>query len=184
MRFDSLEHLAAWQATGRFPKIHDNIVAMAVTELAGVRLLDLGCSYGLLGAQLLKRGAAITVTGIDVDEDVIRAAVGAGVPVGFCNLKVERGTFMNVHGIIQDYQITAVVARRIFPELFGADLEAGKEFANILHYAGIKEMVVEGRVISPNAVNQLQGIDQEVAMLSGSFQERKRVGAVSYLTAR
>ena len=53
-RFNSPEHLETWKLRGRYPAIHDCIADTAATFMKGSRLLDLGCSYGLLGARIAK----------------------------------------------------------------------------------------------------------------------------------
>lgn len=184
MRYDSAEHLKAWQADGTFPKIHEAIANVALTELTGRRVLDLGCSYGLLGARLRKWGVATEAVGIDVDENVIAAAQAAGVPVGFNHLRLERASFPEALAIVKAQHLDVVIARRIMPELFGKDLEAGKLFAHLLARAGVKEMIIEGRINTLSATNPLKSIDQEVEMVSVAYREKRRVGAISYLVAR
>lgn len=184
MRYDSAAHLAAWAKDGTFPKIHNAIVNVAAAELGARVVLDLGCSYGLLGARLIKMGVVDIAIGVDIDGDVLQAAHDAGVPITQHHLKIEPATFAELLASVRGHRVTAVLARRILPELFGHDIPAGKQFAHLLARAGVKEMVVEGRVISPSATNPLQSIDAEVAMLDEAFKEKRRVGAVSYLLAR
>jgi len=85
---------------------------------------------------------------------------------------------------LQAAEIDVMVARRVLPELFGGDLAAGRLFAAMLAEIGVREIVLEGRVATVNAVNALRCLDDEVALLSGYFAERSRAGAVSYLMAR
>lgn len=184
MRYDAIEHLEAWQANGRFPKIHDAITDMAMASLRGRRILDLGCSYGLLGTRLRQNGLADVVVGVDASLDVLSDALRAGIPIMARPLRVTRESLPQLLAWVREHKLDAIVARRILPELFGNDLETGRLFGHLVARAGIKEMIIEGRVISPNAKNPLQSIDQEVKMLVESFREVKRAGAVSYLVAR
>jgi hypothetical protein len=78
-----------------------------------------------------------------------------------------------------------IIARRIMPELFGADLDLGKRFAADMAAAGIREILIEGRVVSARSTNALASIDAEVEMLTtgGFYREARRIKAVSYLQA-
>jgi hypothetical protein len=76
-----------------------------------------------------------------------------------------------------------MLARRCLPELFGDDLPLGRDFAAAIHGAGIKEIFLEGRVVTQGAVNVLKSVADEVDLLSGHYHEVKRIGAVSYLKA-
>src|SRR5438067_4688470 len=128
MRFDAAEHLAAWKQAGTFPKIHNAIAAVAVSELVARTILDLGCSHGLLGARLVKLGVVDTAIGIDVDSRAIEAGKAAGVPVAFNHLKIEKETMPEVMALVKAHRVTGIIARRILPELFGADPGAGRTF--------------------------------------------------------
>ncbi len=184
MRYNSLDHLKGWQESRAFPNIHHPVTSMFCTEVTGRRVLDLGCCHGLLGARLLERKAADVVIGVDADAAAIAAARAAGVPVAFNHLKVERSTFLNISELITLNRLDVVLARRIIPELFGADLNAGIAFSGLLADAGIKELILEGRASSSKAVNSLSSIDREVALFKGRWAVKASAGAVRYLQAR
>src|SRR3954469_9754568 len=86
VRFNSPEHLAAWQERGQFPVIHDAMARAAANLMRGDGILDLGCSYGLLGARIAHENVARAVVGVELDPQVIQAASTAGVPVQFVTM--------------------------------------------------------------------------------------------------
>lgn len=180
MRFDAPEHLKAWKETGAYPKIHDRIAQVACTEMLGRVLVDLGCSYGLLGHRIAKsvNGKAV---GVDADEKVLLEAIAAGIDSQLICLRVKRATISKLCEVIAGQDVDALIARRVLPELWGEDLDGGKEFAGAIADAGVKELFIEGRVKSPGATNALSSIDAEVALMTGPFKESTRVGPVSYM---
>jgi SAM-dependent methyltransferase len=179
-RFNSPEHLAKWRATGRYPLIHDAMSGAAASLVCGSRLLDLGCSYGLLGARIAYAagGAAF---GIDADADVIAAANEARVPIKLRCMRVTADTMKELCDFVAAEGITVLIARRVMPELFGEGIALGVKFAAMLAGAGVDEVLIEGRVVSARSVSALASIDDEVAMLSGSYREVRRIKAISYL---
>lgn len=184
MRFDSRERLDTWQIGGGFPAIHNDIVTAAIVYVRGRRVLDLGCSYGLLGARLIAAEAAEFVVGVERDAEIVRQARDAGVPITFAVFAVNRSTMPALEALVLVHKLDVLVARRVLPELFGEDLELGRDFARAIAGAGISEMLIEGRVATRNAKNALATVDQEVALLDSSYKEARRVGAVSYLVRR
>jgi hypothetical protein len=180
-RFNSPEHLSTWQERGRYPAIHDGIADAAASLMRGKCLLDLGCSYGLLGARIAKESGQGMPLGIDADGKVIAAARDAKVSMFFTHLRVTAETLPLVAELVRDHSIDVIIARRILPELFGQEVMVGGMFAAMMAKAGVKEMFVEGRVVSERSTNALASIDAEVAMLSGSYREARRIKAVSYL---
>jgi hypothetical protein len=182
-RFNSPEHLETWRTRGRYPAIHDGIADAAASFMRGKRLLDLGCSFGLLGARIAKEIGHDTAIGVEADRSVISAAKAAGVPMVFHNIKVAADTLTQLEAVVRCHGINVIVARRIMPELFGSDLDLGVRFAALMGAAGVKEMLIEGRVLSGRSTNALASIDAEVVMLAGSYREVRRVKAVSYLQA-
>lgn len=186
MRYDSQDHLTAWIEHRTFPKIHDAIAEMAIAEMQGSRVLDLGCSYGLLGGRLVKQAGARFAVGVDLDERAMTLASVAGVPVEFRKLAITAATLPAMLDLVREYRLDVLVARRILPELFGDDLPLGVAFAEQLASAGIREVFLEGRVETLKAVNVLCSIEQEVALFTHAicFEEVRRVRAVSYLRRR
>lgn len=150
----------------------------------GSRVLDLCCSYGLLGARLKAEGWVDLVLGVDGDEDVVASARLAGVPIVLEHLVVSKDTMPALMATIKSQQVNVVVARRALPELFGDDLTWGKQFALELILAGVNEVFLEGRVDSERSINPLRNVDCEANLFSACFAEDRRVGAVAYLRRR
>ena len=184
MRFDSPEQLETWVKTGRWPAIHDRIADFATQHVFGRRLIDLGCSYGLLGARIMAQAGMDAALGIDSDQKAISAAQKAGVPILFKRMQVTGANLDALGDVIAEMHADVLVARRVLPELFGDDLAGGWNFGRVLHEAGIREIVVQGRVDGAGSVNPLRSVRQEVELLSHSYREGVGAGPLSYLTAR
>lgn len=183
MRFNSIEHLQAWQKTRQFPAIHFAIAGVVSAYCKGDRFLDLCCSFGLLG-QRIKHESGAFVMGIDADADAIAKGKAAGIDIPLINMKVLPSTQNDLVQILDVNRINSIVARRALPELFGNDPAFGQDFVNAVADAGVKEFVIEGRAATRNATNALSSIDKEVALLSGRYKEARRIGAVSYLVLK
>lgn len=182
MRFNSIEHLAAWASRGIFPAIHDAI-ATAVGNLAGgERVLDLCCSFGLLGERL-KQHHALDVAGIDGDITAIEQGRAAGISISLHTLKIAPATLADAVDILKAHRTQTIVARRCLPELFGHDADFGREFLAAAKHNGVFELFLEGRVKTLTATNRLASIDDEVRLASGLFVEHRRLGNISYLRA-
>lgn len=122
--------------------------------------------------------------GVDADEKVVYAAQDAGVPIRLHCLRITRESLPALTEILSVARARAIVARRILPELWGDDLEGGRQFADSIAEAGVKEVFLEGRVVSERATNPLRSIDDEVELLSSRYREVKRAKALSYLVLR
>lgn len=184
MRFDSVEHLEAWRDLGVYPKIHDAVAGAIVTFMQGSRILDLGCSYGLLAQRIMAQLGTQAAVGVDSDAKAIRLAEAAGIGVTLYRMRIAGDTLPQLVRIVKRHDIDVIAARRILPELFGDDLELGRAFAREMAAAGVREMFIEGRVVSESSVNALRSIDEEVALVAGSFREDRRIAAVSYVGVR
>jgi hypothetical protein len=141
------------------------------------------CGYGLLGWRIAKQLGGCHIIGVEADAAAIGAGQAAGIGLQFFHLKVTAATVPQLLRLIGTHKINALVARRILPELFGDALPAGSEFAAGLALAGVKEVLLEGRVASTSSVNPLRSVAEEVELLAPAFREVKRFGAVSYLRA-
>lgn len=168
MRFDAQELVDAWKATGAYPRIHDDIFNVAVSELRGVRVLDLCCSTGLL-THRVACALKVNVLGIDGNKAALERGEAAGLLREPVHLQIGRSTITQLLELISARGITAVLARRCMPELFGSDLDLGREFAGGLRDAGVDELVLEGRVATSAAVNPLASIDDEVRLFAPCF---------------
>lgn len=182
MRFDSAEHLQAWQERQVYPEIHRKIRESVVNLAVGSRLLDLCCSYGLIGQFL--QDAGFTAVGVDRDVAVIERARAADIRIPLYRLEITRETVHQLYEIIENHRITGIVARRALPELFADDLEFGREFFAEMRDLGVRELFLEGRVATRNAVSALASLDAEIKLVAGSYAWRARFGSVAYLRAR
>jgi hypothetical protein len=182
-RFDSDEYLADFLRRGRFPAIHDALFGLVVDRLRGSRVLDLCCSTGLFGERLRRHGVVEFVMGVDGDTSAIHRGQQAGVRIRTEFLRVGHGTLPFLAHIIRSNGITAVVARRCLPELLGDDPSLDGPFADTLADAGVAELFLEGRVVSPRSTNRLKSLDEEIAAVSGRFTPFAHRKALCYLRA-
>ena len=84
-------------------------------------------------------------------------------------------------GLIAKHQVRAIIGRRCMPELFGNSPDLGTLFAECVAGAGVKQIFLEGRVASVNAVNALSSIDDEVELFAGHYKDRYRYRNVAVL---
>lgn len=184
MRFDDPGYLETWRLKKVYPRIHDAIFGAFMSHARGTAVLDLGCSHGLLAERLIHFGGAFHAVGVDADEKAIERGVAAGIQATLIPLRLTDATLCRLTGLIKDHGLNVVIARRILPELFGDDPTFGRRFAEEIAAAGIAELFLEGRVASGRSVNPLRSIAEEVELVSGSYREVIRAGAVSFLVAR
>ena len=182
MRFNAPEYIADYSKTGIFPAIHKNIVDMALNHVQGRSGLDLCCSHGLLGQQLANRGG-YSMAGVDGDKRAVELA-NLYIDMPVYHIKVDRNSMDKIHNTLYVRDITFIVARRCLPELFGDDLEWGIEFFAAMREYGIRELVLEGRVATKNAVNPLHSLNAEIDLVSDSYTVYQQTGNVAYLRAR
>lgn len=183
MRYDSIERLRAWQLRGAFPQIHADIAGIIQAYVRGDRMLDLCCSYGLLGQRLMATGAT-KVCGIESESDTVAAARSAGIAVDILELNIARETLPAVVALITTNALTVVVARRCIPELFPHDPQWAIDFAAAINAAGIMEIVLEGRAPVARPAHRIPTVEAEVACFAGSYREVRRIGQCSYLVAK
>jgi hypothetical protein len=196
-KFDDPQYLADWVKAKKYPQIHDKMT-YAAQFMQGGNLLDLCCSYGLLGARLgeMYPEKFPVVVGVDGDEKVVQASHVAGMCDGpqarldeLLYLRIEPTTILQLIALIGHFQITSVVARRAFPELFSEEMGSGHEFgrqtAQRLHEACIKEILIEGRIYSARSTNTLAKLENEVELFSDFYEaEYLPVPNVALLKAR
>lgn len=183
--FDSEWILTDFVQKGKWPEIHGKIGWCATEYLKGPRVLDLCCAFGLLGDRIARTVRGVEkVWGVDGSLQSIAAGKAANVQVELQHMMINEETVDKLYSLVRDNQITSIVARRAFPELFGHDPVFGKEVAFKLRYFGVKEILVEGRVVSPRSNNALKSLDDEVAMLSDSYEVVAGAFNCSYLRAK
>lgn len=180
MRFDAQEHIDRWYTQGHYPAIHSPVVKMAVNELRGVRGVDVCCSHGLLGAQLFKNHG-LNMIGVDGDHKAIMLARERGIPMPIHEMKINRATAKEFFVECVMHGAQFLIMRRCAPELFGDDLDFGREFFSTAESVGIKEIVLEGRVRTPKATNKLATVEAEIALAQPFFRVFAAEGNVAYL---
>ncbi len=174
--------LADWKDNGRWPAIHGKIAYAASEFMKSSRILDLCCSFGLLGERLHKHHPLHPfVVGVDCDVKAMRAGKEAGICVPMFSVRITRETVQDLFLIIDTHKITGIVARRAFPELFSDDHEFGREFAINCRAHGITEILLEGRVESKRSSNSLCGVDLEVQLLAGLYYQTAGYDKCAYL---
>ena len=172
MRFNSKGHLKIWLASGVYPAIHAPMTNFAMTYLDTDRILDLGCGFGLLGHSIAKKRRGAFILGVEANQSTIDQAIEAGVNdlVNFTSLRVNVDNMHRVAELCTSNGIKAVIARRVFPELFGADPVALTIFGHQLADAGITQIFIQGRVPVHNPTTELSTIQDEVRQLRPSFE--------------
>jgi hypothetical protein len=183
-RFDSPEHVEAWQATGIYPRGHDDIAHMAMVHLRERRIMDLCCSTGLLGHRLLTSLKLDLVLSVDSSNAALSTGAAAGLIRDGHQLRVDRDSMPSLIGLIARERITAIIARRCIPELFGDDLALGHDFADLAAQVGVKQIFLEGRMVSANAMNRLASIDDEVELFDAHYKDAFRYRNVAVLVKR
>lgn len=164
MRFDDEGYLQAWSQEGRYPAIHDDLYRFVMVYGAvELHYLDLACSTGLLGQRL--RDAGYKVVGVDRDRKAIELAGRHGVPLTIEELEVDAAHPAPLVELLEVYGITAIIARRCFPEIIGEDLSRAPILAKALHAAGVHEIFIEGRQWSRASRHPLGHISAEVKAL-------------------
>jgi len=164
VRFDDTGYLDAWRDDGVYPKIHDELFRLVRRTPPTGPVLDLCCSTGLL-AQRINDELRVPAVGIDSDDRAITGAVAAGVkvPLLTCTLRGDLAAFKDV---LATYEVTGIVARRCFPELFGSRAGLDREFLGIfktaLAEAGVTQLWLQGRQAHRHATNALPSITHEV----------------------
>jgi hypothetical protein len=183
LRFNSIERLRDWQRRGAFPNIHDNIFNVARSYMDGDGVLDMCCSFGLLGQRILEAGSVQEVVGMDADEWAIEQGRSGGISARLFSIQITPDTLSDVVKIIREYKLSVMVARRCISELFGDDLGFGPVFASAIRDAGIREIFLEGRAIVARPTHPIPSVKEEVALFAGCYREVKRIGQCSYMRA-
>lgn len=183
MKYDSQQHLLNYETHGVFPAIHDKLFLLVATESSGSVLCDLGCSIGLFGQRVITTMKFIKkVVGIEADERAIKRAREAGIEFPIKHQKITRQNMEEAAGYMKSHGVDMLVARRVFPEIFGEDLEAGKLFAEMLAVAGVKEIFIQGRQPHDLSTHPLSTVAAEVDLLTHRYKCQLVQDQLAYLT--
>lgn len=183
--FDSDHILQDWKDRGRWPQIHGKIGWCATEYLTTPNVLDLCCAFGLLADRIAKTVPCVKkVVGVDGSLQSIAKAKAAGVPVTIHHMVIFNDTVHQLYDLIKEEQITAIVARRAFPELFDQDHEFGRCFSKSVRNLGVQEILIEGRIDSANAKSTLKTLDAEIALFADDYEVWGRAFNCAYLRAK
>ena len=178
VRYNCPQYLDTWRDKGTFPAIHTGIVDLLTSELSvdDCVVLDLGSSTGLLSRRLADQGYVVYPV------ESSRAAISQGKEYGtydglpVTHMRLRSDDMSELADWIAMNGITAVVARRVFPELDDcgiAPLQIGDTFLA----AGVQHLFVEGRVPRAGARHRLHCLDKEIAALGPGWTVTTRDGA-------
>ena len=163
MRYNSHEYVNDYLTYGAFPKIHDDITAVAkkVPNANELNAVDLGACTGLLTIRM--SGIFKTVTGIESSEDYARRAVHGAKIIVF---KITPDTLKGFGAVISGYDV--MIARRVFPELYDAK-KVVYSLPEIFKAAGIQYILLEGRKRVKRPTNPLWNADLEAQLFSEHY---------------
>jgi hypothetical protein len=170
MSFKSPELIDAWSQTRAYPAIHDEIFKSILENSLSKSFCDLGCCYGLLGQRIMDAMPGVKCIGFDADYGAIKAGQSAGVQVEMYQAKIDRTNMGRVVGMMRECKVSCLIARRILPEIWGDDIEGGKQFAALMADNFVNEIYVQGRLASERAVNNLSSVGAEIEMLSEHYR--------------
>lgn len=179
MRFNDSAYVNAYIELGVFPSIHKSIISTAIEHVKGKRGIDLCCSHGLLGQQMMLHG--FFMMGVDGDKTAVKLAKEHKIAMPITLTPITRKTLQRVSKKFLDFHADFIVARRCLPELFGNDLAFADIFFTQMKSIGIKELVIQGRVKTAKAVNPLSSIDAEIALVSPHYKLQHKNGDIAYL---
>lgn len=167
MKFDDDEYIKRYLEHGEYPRIHDDIFSR-VNIVKADNVIDLGCCTGLLSSRLAK--VYKKVVGIEPCEKYLDKAVREP-NIQYKCMKINKDTLEELAYIIKKYNIQAVFARRVIPELYetgGFDLV--QDFVKTLSRTNVQYVIIEGRKSTSKAVNPLKNVEEEAKMFNGYFK--------------
>lgn len=185
-RFDDPKHLEEWQA-GRVPAIYQPMLGLAADTYGYWEwpLLDFACGTGILGAAVATRlGGAYPACVVGTDGNPRRLDRGrcSGIRHGLLYAPIRSVDEVTEYGrLLRHLQPRTVLMRRAIADVFEKQPQLVRQFAAELEGAGVRDLLVEGRVETRNAVNPFPTIAHEVAALAPHYHEVQRRGRLSYL---
>lgn len=205
--FASTDFIRKFLADGSLPKIHDamgKVMAMVPPEeRAGA--IDFGACHGFLSIRARKMGYHPVVgleadqKSVDVFNEFLRPQV-QGVNL-ICNrLDVRSDDFARfMREVCRDSGVTTILARRVLSELFCTTYgkaamkdetiwrAAGQAFSRAVIDAGIKRIILQGRLYGPfknRATHPIYNTDREIEALGPLWNVAIREGDVALLTPK
>ncbi len=184
-RFDSPELVAAWLADGTYPVIHQGMYSW-VRENVGPgdgAVLDLCSSSGLLARRLARAGyqtAAVTMPGpaLTLGKD---AGVYDHTPV--LELRISPAELPELDRWVRAQKVRTIVARRALPELHDAlgDVDFSI-MAEMWADAGVRTVLVEGRMAAGRSAHPLRSVAHEVDALGARWRREALRGNLAMCT--
>lgn len=181
-RFDSPEWIQEWQATGRFPHIHDAIFnAFATNVEPGARVLDIGASTGISTARLQHLGYVATVAEANPESIATGEKYGTWGDAHLWRNYITPETVTDFYKLLHDRNIEAILARRVISEVYDGMKGDPRAFAEAVRRSNVSIIVLEGRKISKNTVHPCGTADLEAAVFGPGWRITERVGDVRVL---
>lgn len=193
------QYVVDYVNTRTFPKIHDAIAEGMAQVVRNARVIDMGASTGLLGLRAVLERGAQAVLGFEPEQrdvSVFQRYLAQFSPQVYMDhfgldIRDDASTLKFIQKV-KLFRAEVMLARRIIPELSTHGISAteplppgtGERLGRAFRMAGIKTIVVQGRVYSARATHPLASIDREIAALSSHYGlvQRKKDVAVLRLT--
>lgn len=173
MRFDDPSYLEAWRDYGEFPHIHKPItdLALDVTE-RGETVMDLGACTGLITRRLLDAGRRVVAVEPSAKSVHLGRAFGTWEGAGLYEGGVTEESVIDLQTLVVAEGVTAVVARRVFPEVSDyIGVDGVSTFARVLVASGVTRFIIEGRLDSSRATHPLKNVELEIAAVTASLDQ-------------
>jgi len=181
MRFSDPAHLERWASDGTFPKIHTPLFQLVTRAAEGRSACDLCCATGLLGRRLVDSG--FHVIGVERNHRYLTMGLQFNVGLTLYRLDVNPRTFEELGTILRQNQVTTLVARRCFSEIFARHLDSGQDFARMLIRSGVRQVFLQGRVPRADATHPIPTVEHEADLISGPFSVVELRGQLAHLEA-
>jgi hypothetical protein len=173
VKYNDPKHIETFLTERRFPAIHDDMadLFLMVTRENGMKpVLDLGSGLGLLSKRM--KIICPEVVGVEGSKKLIEQSRRLSEKgLTFVNMSVTKETLKPLRGLISQFGIKYVVARRVFPEISD---KGGVEFigrlAQLFYHSGIEGIFLEGRKENTRSKHELKNADKEVQALSKYYE--------------
>jgi hypothetical protein len=161
--YDSEKYLIDFKEKNAYPSIHNEIYNRICMLNHNRPMLDLGCCFGLLAERLNNSG----INCIGVEKSIKHINLGRQYGI---KSKIYNESIDSIDAIIKEYNIELLIARRCLPEAFGNNIENGYLFSKMASQLNVTYIVIEGRVVTKNHVNQLFCLDEEIKLFLFEYE--------------
>lgn len=168
--FDDEKLINNYKENKQFPNIHSNITNVLEKVLCKEdSVIDLGTCYGLL-AKKITQITNKKVIGIDAYHGYLDKAI-KDKKIKYVCIKIDYSTLDQLKKLIDKEEISTIVARRIFPEIFECtDCKFMSIMAKMFYESKIEKIIIEGRIDSKRSVNKLHNIFEEVKIFENYYE--------------